>query len=570
MPITSIQASQDAEAKRKAIDNEIIRLLTQRNELAPISRLPPELIANIVTIYLDLDSYPLDKRRNLAIVAQISRRIRDIVIDHSPFWTNIDLSAPQKWNELCVLRSRTASLYIHGKLTNSSTDPTNLLKGHEWRFKVLDLEEVNIMFEGPAPRLEKLILQYHSNCDLLTRILSLPSKNLHHTELEECTSPWTDGSLTLRSLTYLSIHFLPDKCRAHPQKVLTALGTMPNLQFLLLQETLISATTNEASAPLSDVHLPHLTQITIMDDNPLIISALIPHIHPHARTRFHFACQRTTSSNVGPFLDLITSIALRITTTTNRRIRKLALLPDSDPCFIGLQCADDPDRSVIAGLRRCFSAGEDKFIVHPKKLLEIAAVLPIDHIEELRVGIDHGDSPALLDMLSRMQHLKILHVHGEFEPFLLAMKSILPGCAASVFEQAKGKEKEGKAGEQNSTGRVGRGRERGRGKDRKAKPTIQDPHSCNECALFVYSPWANLQKLGFVCGRLEFHEVLSQFLVFRQQIGRQLAVLEFRSCWLIPRGKHDSYRCYVGTVDWWPPAAITLGVPDEELWELWE
>ncbi|KAF8656333.1 hypothetical protein AX16_002598 [Volvariella volvacea WC 439] len=579
MPLAQTQAYKDAEAERRAIDDEVLRLLSRRNELAPISCLPPEVIADLIAFYLDL--HPTTERRHLVIVSQISRHIRDVVIGHPPLWTNIDLSASREWNELCLLRSKASSLRIYGHITNSYMDSARmhikLLKGHEWRFKAIDLsmaiysDSEGIRFEGSAPGLEKLVLRCNSNYvpfDLLTCMFPHPIKTLRHMELEKCAFSWTDESLTSDNLTHLSIHVPPEPLRAQLKGILTALSAMPNLQFLSLQETLISATTDEMSTPLPDAHLPHLTQITIMDDNPSNISALISHIHPHARTQYDFVCQRTTSSNVGPFLDLITSIALRIATTSDRHIHKLTLLSDINSSLISLQCADDSEESLTATLKRHFAASEYGSIVDSKKLLEIAVALPVDHVEEFGVEIDHGDTSALLGVLNRMQHLKTLNVHGDFESFMVAMKSALPNCAGSVFKQAQAKDKGRKAGEnkRNVRGRGGRSQGRGRGKDRRAKPSNQGPHSCNKCALFVYSPWANLQKLGFVHGRFEFDGVLLQFLVFRQQIGRQLAVLEFNRCRDIYEDELDDYRCLVGSVDWDGVLEMSSDDDDEDMY----
>ncbi|KAF8656321.1 hypothetical protein AX16_002586 [Volvariella volvacea WC 439] len=305
MKSTPIIIHQSIEAKRKSLDHEISRLQGQGNDLAPIFHLAPELITNIITLYLD--SPPPNsterERNQLITIAQTCRCIRSIVIDYPSPWAKIDLGASKKWNTLCLHRSKGMPLDVHGHVRNSTTEAIKksleILKELEARIKVVDLffakhpNSIKFMkFDRPMPRLEELALHFHEDIDNFNPFLVL--------------FPGHPESLL--------IGYPPD-C-AQLQVILAALSAVPSLRALSLARTMDVVASDGASSSLPDVHLPYLTKVVIEDLNPSAIATLISHIHHLSSTKLELISQDATSFNVGRVLDLLPSIAARIATFT--------------------------------------------------------------------------------------------------------------------------------------------------------------------------------------------------------------------------------------------------------------
>ncbi|KAF8656324.1 hypothetical protein AX16_002589 [Volvariella volvacea WC 439] len=547
----------DVEIERKAIDDEILRLQCRRNNLAPIARLPPELIANIIVFYQA--SYPPAQRSSLISITQVSRRMRSIAIGHPPLWAHLNLCAPKEWNVICLRRSKAVPLSIHGLVDSLTVDAAKnslmVLKGHEGQFKVLDLTVSGfanrLNFEGTAPKLEKLILRCLNgvdNLDLSVGMFSKRINSLRHIELEKCRFSWTNEILT--NLTYLSIHSPPDPYRTQPHAILAVLGAMPELRTLSLWDTLSSAianetSSNETSSSLPDVRLPYLMKMSIRDDSLSAITTLISHIRHPAATKLDFISHNAVSSTIDAFFDCIPSISHDNTSVTApsssesegcRHIQSLTLVSDLFVSSLGFRYADDWEESFTATFR--FSHPTSLMVIEPSKLISTINKLRIDHVEKLIVRGHGVDSSELMKILARTRNLKTLYVGGTtYDVFSQTLEKSLPGCVASVAKRAR--ERNTKAKERAVT--------KGRKKKKIGKATQN--HSCKKCTTFINSTLANLEELKLADGDLYSNDILFQYLVFRQEIGKQLGRLEIESCRSVSKYLSE-YRGYVKVVDW--------------------
>ncbi|KAF8656334.1 hypothetical protein AX16_002599 [Volvariella volvacea WC 439] len=518
------------------IDAETDRPQRPRNETASISSVPPEIVADIMMFYTRL--YRPTRRRCLVTITRISSYIREIAITYPPLWTNISLCARKEWNELCLNRSKTAALHIHA--TDGPSDVARgtltMLQEHRSRFKLVSVSGSSwirdIWFEGPLPRLEKLIVRCTSTSrhfDLLDGVCSTPINTLRHIELDNCKFSWTAEGLCINeNLTYLSIHLSTEQLRAQPWEILVVLVSTPNLQSLSLWGTIRDgALVDEPRPSFPEVHLPRLTRMSVRNDKPSTLFNFISHIHHPPSAKLDFACKPEQLLKADPTLDLFISHALRGAIT--RHIVDFNLSYDESSSVLSLRYAEDLEESIRVTFQCADFSSKIIPAIRPSILLNAALSLPLHSVKVLTVTIDTVNTSRLLEVLGRMPNTQTLIIHGNFESFSQMVEKILPTCAS------RGK-------------RPGGRRRRGRN----AANTYYDSHSCTDCTSFVALSLANLQHLRLVRGDMKFElrKALSKYLAFRQQIGRPLATLGFERCWRIDAGVVQGYRGYVGTVEW--------------------
>ncbi|TFK63841.1 hypothetical protein BDN72DRAFT_775422, partial [Pluteus cervinus] len=99
---------------RTRIDQDINRLTEQiralrsaRNELAPISRLPMELLRNIFLLTRNSTRSPAGGVS--LTLSWVSRKWREFALGIPHLWSTIDLTVPS-WIETCLTRSRNVPL----------------------------------------------------------------------------------------------------------------------------------------------------------------------------------------------------------------------------------------------------------------------------------------------------------------------------------------------------------------------------------------------------------------------------------------------------------------------------
>ncbi|KAF8649039.1 hypothetical protein AX16_006058 [Volvariella volvacea WC 439] len=528
--------------------------------------MPPELVTNILKFYQDLH-HPT-KRDYLLTITRVCRYIRDIALGYSALWARIDISAPRRWNEECLRRSKAAMLQIYGTFPGASHTVEallQLLREHGPRLQVIDISVFFFFagvldFKGSAPKLEKLVLHYMgegTGIDLSTGMFSNRIQALHHLDLDGCRLPWTSPLLT--NLTYLAIRTPTD--RSHPQDILSALNTLPNLKFLSLSGTLDHTVQALELLPSTVVQLRHLTAVTIFDCDPTSIAHLISNIRFPFSAKLLFGCVATILPNPEVFLDAVAAIISRNTiNNSGHHIQNLQITLEQDIATLSFVHQNEFKNAFSILLNRHPEPAYAP-VASWQKLLEVVQALPLDHLEKLSLRGKAMDLEMFLEILNRAQSLNTLDIHGKmFKSLADTIWETLPRCARSVCEKAK---------------RLGSNKDIGieaiEGGSAKNQSRSFNFHSCTKCAAFAQSSLANLRHLVLTNGNFDseqidyefyddcFENALSHYLIFRNAIGKQLSSITLKNC----KRLYDADELYdcVQKVDW---DGIVIWSEDEE------
>jgi hypothetical protein len=254
-----IRQAIDAEINSlKASFRESLRALSQRrNEVAPISSLPTEVIADIILLAsAERDDEPWLEWKWLN-VARVCRQWRDIALNQPLFWSHINFTNLTLAGAAEMLtRAKKAPLHLEAKVTGRRwNDARYSAFNKELQAHVSHIRHLNIigtsahlsttlqhaLVASPAPILEYLSLTIPD----AEQMVLLPKNifegaTLYFLELQEVIISWK--SPLLRGLRYLKIYELNVKNRPSVTDWLDALDEMPQLKELVLH----------AASPLAD------------------------------------------------------------------------------------------------------------------------------------------------------------------------------------------------------------------------------------------------------------------------------------------------------------------------------
>ena len=350
----SQQTSQQTslEYLREAIDAEIkslegtpalsaLRPLRhRRNELAPISSLPTEIIEAIFSLLCVPCTQPPtlgEKPDHLAWlrVAQVYHHWREIALNQPLFWSYLDFSTISSAGAAEILRrAKTVPLHLEAKIPIARWDDARFsefrkeLQAHVSHIRHLDLSAVPFQFirtlkglTSPAPTLEYLSLTLQDYADTTYLLGWIPDNlfggfapRLSNLELRNCNIEWE--SPLIRGVKHLTI----DTTHQRPflSNWLDALDEMPQLKTLTLAwaspiapniphpskiertATLpslthfqIQSTVSDCGIALAHLALPSLTHLCLMagscrqdgSDVPEILPYIARHIHMPKQTQ---------------------------------------------------------------------------------------------------------------------------------------------------------------------------------------------------------------------------------------------------------------------------------------------
>ncbi|EAU88642.1 hypothetical protein CC1G_01015 [Coprinopsis cinerea okayama7 len=97
---------------------QVVQLKSERNDLAPISRLPNEVLCKIAMEYKASTPLVLDvpqkqyKRLGWPVMTHVCRRWRHACLHHQELWAEIDSSEPMSWIQEKLERSKAAPLSV--------------------------------------------------------------------------------------------------------------------------------------------------------------------------------------------------------------------------------------------------------------------------------------------------------------------------------------------------------------------------------------------------------------------------------------------------------------------------
>ena len=249
------------DAARRRIDQDIetmegaIRtLMSRRNSLAAISRLPPEILSKIFlccAATYELPQFTMDWVK----VTHVSRHWRTVAIGCPRLWTTLVFTRPS-WVEEMLKRSKRAPLVVDARLGfmgPKSIQAAQLAMNHISRVRELNIFSPGasygkILSSVPreAPMLQILVLsttnEYHyaepfrSNYSIPPELFSDDSSQLQRLELVYCNLDWT--SHLLKGLTHLKIHNTAPGFRPSTPLFLDVLEQLPTLTVLDLKDAL--------------------------------------------------------------------------------------------------------------------------------------------------------------------------------------------------------------------------------------------------------------------------------------------------------------------------------------------
>jgi hypothetical protein len=250
---------------RQAIDSQInslkestfetVRVLSQRrNELAPISSLPTEIITDIILLAgAKRDGFTL----NWLKVAHVCRQWRDIALNQPFFWSHIDFTNLTLTGLVEMLsRAKEAPLHIEARVVSHGWDDARYsafdkeLQAHVSHIRHLDINGSfgtcpllwttlqRTLVASPAPILEHLSLSNPFPCGMLflpNNVFEGTTPSLSFLQLYNIEISWK--SPLLRGLRYLKIYELNNDNKLSVTDWLDALEEMPHLNELVLHTT---------------------------------------------------------------------------------------------------------------------------------------------------------------------------------------------------------------------------------------------------------------------------------------------------------------------------------------------
>ncbi|TFK66678.1 hypothetical protein BDN72DRAFT_843918 [Pluteus cervinus] len=290
--ISSLRTQIDAEIKE--LNNRLQYLLAVRNCLAPVHRLPHEILSKIFDLVrVGEDGRVLVKR--ILPASWVSQHWRDVALGNPFLWDHIDRSNC-RWAIWCLIRSKNAPLFVYISYeftrTISTTTMDTLLRelpriqelkmggkdseegGRSWGLSHLNHTE----YEAPKftslasstfTLLQTLRLTAHNTGD---RFSSLEMPYLAHLKITSSEFTWNE--FMLPSLKTLSIDH--PRSTISPTNLLQLLSRMP----LLEEITLIRALSedSEFSTEFLSIHCPRLRLITLFEYQANILVELARNI----------------------------------------------------------------------------------------------------------------------------------------------------------------------------------------------------------------------------------------------------------------------------------------------------
>ncbi|KAJ7504271.1 hypothetical protein B0H11DRAFT_1981449 [Mycena galericulata] len=271
---------------------------TQYNELAPIARLPPEVLADIFVRCVPVSIRKLHNDLSWLNVIRVTSRWRSVALACPDFWSTLVFSRP-KWTPVMLARSKQSSLVIRVDLRKEQDNsPEPILLDNTARLGTLDLRSSqhylttfvsNLEHADAAPRLTCIKIVNSDTDNLGEGGMWLPPDLFRRTEvlksrkfpaqagvrlhLDACAFPW--DSTWYSNLIHLHLENINPAQRPTMEAFLGVLIGSPALQTLTIINC--SPTTHEGFP----IHLPRLTALTLKSDSsstcaPLLGYLIIP------------------------------------------------------------------------------------------------------------------------------------------------------------------------------------------------------------------------------------------------------------------------------------------------------
>jgi hypothetical protein len=315
------------ELGRQKIDKEILdaldlvlRLKTCRNTLAPISRLPTEILSKIFISLAHHFYFHDDDDKELSwipIVTAVCGHWRAIALECPSLWCLISSSSPI-WTEEMLKRSKMAPLVVTVESSTIMRDSIHSALDHISRIKEVHLvasqPDMTELFDRIDKRTAPLLQSLHLENPLPIRVpdnkFTLPetllvSNRLQRLELVHCNMSW--NSPILRNLVHMKLH---NTSPPTITELLEALERMPLLETLDLNGSL-PVVSSDSFRPLEIkriVHLSHLETLRLSSTTIIKCAYLLRHISYSVSTSLALHCTLGRNNDISALCNAVSSV----------------------------------------------------------------------------------------------------------------------------------------------------------------------------------------------------------------------------------------------------------------------
>ena len=399
----------------KGIDaaRQLVRsLLTRRNALMPISRLPPEILARVFhLLVLEDPHFSGERKLDWIEVTHVCRHWRQVALDNSSLWARIpDIWKHTEWISEMLARAKNAPLDIESHAGARPSPeallmiPPHLSHTRQLRFRnlsTLHSDSIREIFSWEAPALEHFELMVAED---LPQVITFPdlggnmlfkghAPRLRTFSLSQLVIPW---SLIPRGqLVQLKIA-VPQEDVHSPgdlNQLIDLLVNCPALEILALESCLSSQLTEFPHG--RTIHLPHLSRLRLCGSTSRIVNILkMIKLPPSAK--LHLDCISKITHNDSEVL-LLRVISAHfqspapvefksLTVTTNRHTRtetsSLNIIASTFPFTLNDFPTQNFRVDIVGNPELALSFDELSEPGHSANLLEQACnMLPISNLE---------------------------------------------------------------------------------------------------------------------------------------------------------------------------------------------
>ncbi|KAI0318671.1 hypothetical protein OF83DRAFT_922365 [Amylostereum chailletii] len=316
---TVSQIQQQIDEEMREITDAASAMLSHRNSLSLVFRLPPELLAHIFhLLFQDIFMHSAgDYHGGPFAVTHVCRRWRQIALDSSGLWAH-GVCAMPKWVPEQLSRSKQAPLSIASRITSTSSfvfstagpvyrAALNLALKEMHRIRDIDLhisQVVPSVFDNlsqHAPLLETLKLTSHTLHALPPDIFRLGAPRLAYLELCGWVPPRHSGmygNIVAFSLCDVETGSLTG------YHLLSVLASMPKLEILKLSQSFCMVNPPEATNLTLPLTFPSSFHTIVAVDHPENIHWLWTHIIFPPSTRTAIRCTPDAASSYERLIQL--------------------------------------------------------------------------------------------------------------------------------------------------------------------------------------------------------------------------------------------------------------------------
>jgi hypothetical protein len=401
-------------------------LLTRRNALAPISLLPPEILARVFHA-LALDEPPCDAKQSLGWIktTHVCRHWRQVALGDSSLWARISGIDGSHLNTALISemlsRARNAPLEIEINIMHAIPNPMHIFPPHLSHTRVLrlvslqgsDCGGVRDIFNRKAPALEHLELDFAVGYPIVLRDFrgTKPFKGqapkLRSFFISQVCVPWSSiprGQLTQLKII-LQADFFDDEgvpSLGTARQFIDLLVDCPALEILVLELCLPSDISESSQG--RTVHLPRLSRLCV-GGLTSSVTDLLKMLRIPSITTLHLRC---VSNIVSPTNDyhILPAVSALFQTSVPVEFKSLQVTLSHESDSLDIAASTSPHPSTVPSSREIevdmdveaefvLSFGGLAEFVHGKEILERACkMLPISNLEFLSINSPQLVQPA--------------------------------------------------------------------------------------------------------------------------------------------------------------------------------